>query len=147
MSHPSLQREPAAGRLSLRRLAILVGVAVPVLLVLWWCDPRQVGVPTCGLYLATGLHCPGCGATRATHELLNGRLLSALSYNAMWIVLLPAALYAGLSEACRFVRGRSLPGNPFGRPWFLAVVVAIAIVFGVLRNLPWEPFCSLAPPG
>jgi len=117
-----------------------------LLALLWWFDPKQIGIPACGLYLATGLHCPGCGATRATHELLHGRLLSALHYNGFWVLVLPMVLYAAASELRRFTHGRPLPGDLAARPrWWIAVAV-LSVVFFVLRNVPAYPLNLLAPP-
>lgn len=138
---------PLGRHFNVRRLLTLAGMVALAVGVLWWVDPRESRWPICGLYASTGWHCPGCGATRATHELLHGRLRSALSYNALWVLVAPLALYAGLSEAVRFVTGRPLPGNPFGRLWFIIALLVVATVFGILRNLPFEPFSLLAPPG
>lgn len=133
-----------------RRAPWLVPVAMlggGVLLLLWWVDPRQVAVPLCVLHQATGLHCPGCGATRATHELLHGRLFSALQDNALWVLSLPVVLYGVASETRRILRGRALPGDLLRRPRLLFLIAAVALVFGVLRNIPCFPFSMLAPPG
>jgi hypothetical protein len=132
-----------------RHAAWLAAVAVGaggVLFLLWWVDPQQAALPLCALHQATGLHCPGCGATRATHELLHGRLLWALRDNALWVLSLPLVLYAAASEIRRRVWGRTLPGDLLRRPRLLAVMVAAAVVFGVLRTIPWSPFDLLAPP-
>lgn len=94
----------------------------------------------------TGFHCPGCGATRATHELLHGRLLSAMHYNAFWIAALPLAAYQGLSEALRTARGRGLKHDLTRRPGLLITLVAIGLLFAVLRNLPSYPWTLLSPP-
>ena len=51
-------------------LAIFVGIAL-----LAWLDPTTSGVfPPCPIHAITGLHCPGCGSLRPTHQLLNGNL-------------------------------------------------------------------------
>ncbi len=130
-----------------RRLLLLLTLIALGLSLLWWIDPRRSPLPLCGFHNLTGLHCPGCGITRATHELLHGRLASAFDYHPLWIILLPLVLYTGLSEAMRFVVGRRLPLDMLRKPWFFGLVVAAAFVFGILRNLPWEPFCHWAPPG
>lgn len=146
---PSSPVQPAVqedrGR-RLARLGLAAGAAAIAVFLLWWFGPREVRVPMCGFHAATGLHCPGCGAVRATHELLHGRWESAWSYNALWVLVSPLALYwaasSGRSAAC----GRRLPLDLLAKRWFFGLVVAAAVVFGVLRNLPWAPFCHLAPP-
>ncbi|MHC4177837.1 MAG: DUF2752 domain-containing protein [Planctomycetota bacterium] len=136
--------EPMTQGRRLRWLA-LTAIAGAALFLLWWVDPRQVAVPLCWFHRMTGLHCPGCGATRATHELLHGRLSSALRDNALWVFSLPLVLYAVASETRRRVWGRTLWGDPLRNPQFLALIAAAALVFGVLRNIPCAPFNLLIP--
>ena len=130
-----------------RRLLL---VALPVgagLTAAWWIDPRQVHVPLCTFHELTGLHCPGCGATRATHELLHGRIGAALTDNALWVLASPLAVYLGISEMVRQVRGRPLPTRLLRAPWLLIAAAVVAVLFGVLRNVPVVPLTWLAPPG
>jgi hypothetical protein len=128
-------------------LAILIALTTAALAALWWFDPTQMPLPLCSLYATTGLHCPGCGATRATHELLHGQLVRALRYNAMWVVTLPLAAYMALSEIRLVAAGRPFPGNLARKPWLFLALGAIGLLFFVLRNLPFYPFLMLAPPG
>jgi hypothetical protein len=130
-----------------RSLAWPAAVAVGGLWLLWRFDPADWHVPFCSLYAATGLYCPGCGAVRATHELLHGRLLAALHCNALWVLLLPLAIYMAASEACFCLRGRPLPGNPARRIWLFVAIGVAGVVFCVVRNLPLAPFLLLGPPG
>ena len=138
---------PTPGRGRAWWLASIATLAVGLLFLLWRLDPRQLSVPTCGLYMTTGLYCPGCGATRATHELLHGRLLAALHDNAFWVFALPLALYAMASEIRRHLHGRPLPGNPAANPRWLIAMAVLVVIFSVLRNVPCYPFTLLAPPG
>jgi len=127
---------------------ILLGfLFVAALLLVWHFDPRRWPLPLCSFYATTGLFCPGCGGTRATHELLHGHLLSALHYNGLWVLGLPVFGYAILSEVLLSLRGRPLPGNLSRRTWLLIVAAVLALLFGVLRNLHWYPWTLLAPPG
>ena len=102
-------------------------------------------MPPCVLYNATGLHCVGCGMTRATHAALNGRFAEAFFHNPLGVILLPIAVLAIALEAIAWVRGRS--GGPRIRPGRrgLWAMVAIILVYGVLRNIPYWPFTILAP--
>ena len=93
-------------------------------------------MPLCTFHVLTGLECPGCGATRATHELLHGRLLAALHYNALWVLSLPLAAYLAISELRVLAGRRPLPGDLPRRTWFWLSAVTVAILFFVLRNLP-----------
>jgi Protein of unknown function (DUF2752) len=113
---------------------------------LWRFDPRRLPLEACSFHAMTGLYCPGCGATRATHELLHGRLLAALHDNALWVVLLPLVAYEALSEFLRLARGRGLKYNLLRRPRVLVALAAAGLLFGVLRNLPVDPFVMFVPP-
>jgi hypothetical protein len=123
----------------------LLTLAAAVLI--WLVDPRQWPWSTCALFRITGVYCPGCGATRATHQLLHGELISAVRYNALWVLALPIAVYCVVSEVRSLTVGRPLPGNPVRNRWFLAGAFTVAVLFGLLRNMPVYPFVLLAPPG
>ena len=130
-----------------RRLntVMLLALATAGLVLLWRFDPAEVPLTICGLHALTGLYCPGCGATRATHELLHGRLLSALHCNALWTLSMPLAVYAAASELRILTGRRPLPGDLARKGWFWPAVATLAMAFFVLRNLPWEPFLLLSP--
>src|SRR5580700_3882658 len=62
-------------------------------------DPNRHAVyPQCLLYNATGIYCAGCGATRAIHALLHGRVLEALHDNALFVAALPLILFVAGSH-------------------------------------------------
>src|ERR1700743_2055126 len=57
-------------------------------------DPSRHAVyPQCLLYQTTGIYCAGCGATRAIHALLHGRVVEALHDNALFVAALPLLLW------------------------------------------------------
>ncbi len=133
-----------------RRLApwwILGAAAIGAgLLLFWHMDPARLGLPLCSFYAATGWHCPGCGATRATYQLLHGHVGLALQDNALWILTLPLALYMAASEVRYATAGRPLPGNLARRPALWVGLGVAAFVFFVLRSIPMYPFVLLVPP-
>jgi hypothetical protein len=123
------------GRRSRPIVAILALMAILLLGLLWWFDPSQMNLPLCRFHALMGLNCPGCGATRATHELLHGRLAAAWHYNALWVLSLPLAVYASISELRTLAGGRPLPGGLSRRIWFWISLSAAGMVFFVVRNL------------
>jgi hypothetical protein len=113
---------------------------------LWANDPEHArgSFLPCVWFAATGTHCPGCGITRALHDLLHGRLLAALDHNALGLLVL--AVTAGVLVKPCWIALRADRWNPPALPrptarWLLMGGIAWA----VLRNLPWAPFTMLAP--
>ena len=92
----------------------------------------------CMLHLTTGLYCPGCGISRFFVELAHFRFLSAMRQNLAVAVLLPFWCVIGLIEFWwnpRFLAKGSRIGN------FLTwASVAILVLFGILRNIPFFAF-------
>lgn len=122
-------------------LAFLAGVTAWVLVR----NPLQTTVfPPCPLYEATGIWCPGCGATRASYLLLHGDLPSAMHFNALWVVLAPFVLYqvvAFVGEAWGVRWLRRIPMTP---PVIVALLASL-LGFAVVRNLPFDVFEVLNP--
>ena len=96
--------------------------------------------PDCTFHKLTGLNCPGCGATRSLHALLHGEFQAAVRDNALFIAaIIFLAVRGGWFAANHFRRRAN--GNFFPVK-FLWPVLAVAVVFGVLRNLPAFAFLS-----
>lgn len=89
--------------------------------------------PLCLFHRLTGLLCPGCGSLRALHSLLNGNVASALHFNALLVFCLPFLFVYGLRRILCSIRGE--PTLKLHKIWMLGLIAA-AIVFGVIRNLP-----------
>lgn len=108
-------------------------------------NPSNVNFfPVCPLYKFTGIHCPGCGLTRAFHALFHGDVLGALHYNALLPVFAFLIGFAFLSLLLIAVRGRGLSWRVFP-PASLYGFVILSAAFFLLRNLPFYPFTLLAP--
>ncbi|WP_258174950.1 DUF2752 domain-containing protein [Actinopolyspora mortivallis] len=98
------------------------------------------------VFAALGWDGPMCGGTRMLAALLRGHPVRAVEYNAFAaLVLLPSAV-ALLVAGARYETGRAWRLWPSGA----AGTVAAALMGGglllwtVLRNLPVEPFTTLA---
>ena len=137
---------PFAHKRRIGTLAVLAAALISVTFLLWRFDPRDFHMPVCTFYATTGLYCPGCGATRATHDLLHGHFLSALRHNAFWIGILPVAVYQVVSEALRLIRGYRLKHDLASRPGVLIALAVLGVLFAVLRNVPSHPWTLLSPP-
>jgi Protein of unknown function (DUF2752) len=129
----------------------LVGIAVGLLgggLVLFRSlNLAEAWLPRCTFHLLTGLHCPGCGLTRAVQALLNGKITQAFAYNALW----PIVVLVVLPIVARIIWYWMLGTRPVRRvnsyTWVaVGVLIGILVVgFGVMRNVPFEPWRHLAP--
>ncbi len=120
--------------------ALVLGGIGTALIVQMVFDPFRTDIPLCVVYHLTGLHCPGCGAIRSVHALLDGDLALALRNNALIIGALPLLALMLVRWALRRMRGLSTPGPS---TWMLVTCVALAVLFAVARNLP--AFWFLAP--
>lgn len=99
----------------------------------------------CLFRLATGLDCPFCGGSRMIGALLHGDVLAALDFNAFALVVLAPIALLLLVGSARQELGRAARAWPRGAlGWSLGGgVTAAVIAWGVLRNLPFEPFTAL----
>lgn len=134
-----------------RGMAVRSGVVAGVLLILagaslWLAGHGPGAMPlTCMFHEITGLHCAGCGLTRATHAVFEGRFVDAFRFNPLGVVLLPLALAALVPEIVGWVRGAPPRWRvPLGRRGAI-VLIAVVLAYTVVRNLPWAPFTWLAP--
>ena len=119
------------------RLALIViaaAVSVSLLVALFLRNPAasRFFLP-CPVHYVTGLHCPGCGSLRASHNLLHGRLAAALSLNPLMVIAIPVVAVMLLRPAWVYRRRT---------PW---AALSVLVAYGILRNLPWWPFTLLAP--
>jgi Protein of unknown function (DUF2752) len=121
-----------------RRAALLAPAsglagAVAAGVLLYFRDPRTSTYLPCPFHAATGLWCPGCGATRAAGDLVRGDVASAMSSNLLAVVM----LLGGVVLWGLWVRARAMD-VPMWRPprWAVLVGLAVIAVFTVLRNLP-----------
>ena len=124
--------------------AVCVLLATLATLVLFCFDPRQYHFyPICLFHQTTGLLCPGCGALRATHQLLHGHLAVAFQFNPMLIVSLPFLIWYGARFALQ--KARNQPLSLGLRPGWLWLILSAVLLVSVLRNLPGAPFALLRP--
>ena len=128
---------------SYRWLALVPGFGLIVLLLIGVQSGAR-WMPRCYLNDWTGLHCAGCGMTRATRSLLEGDFLAALDYNIVGVLLGPIVLVGAGREFIAWASGRD--EWRWRLPWKWSIVLAVVVIgFGVLRNLPGFDF--LAPGG
>jgi hypothetical protein len=129
-------------------VAVVAGLGLALLYVVAVVPPTEdTWYPKCTFHRTTGLHCPGCGLTRSAHAALNGRFLQSLVYNATAPVVFPMLAYAILSSLWAWAKQERTPYKP-GKVWHRYAWYAFGIfvvIYGIIRNLPFEPFTTLAP--
>lgn len=98
-------------------------------------DPNEAGhYPTCPFLALTGRFCPGCGSLRAVHALAQGDLTTAVGDNVLTVLaVLPLLVIWGLWVRRSWTGARR---TTVGSAPLLWALLAVACVFGVLRNLP-----------
>jgi len=105
-------------------------------------EPGKTGIfPICPFRFFTGLTCPGCGSTRATHQLLHGNFAAAFMLNPLFIVALPFLFYALLRYTTNSFqqttpRPNALPAR------YIYLIFVVVVSFWIFRNTPFYPFVS-----
>ena len=113
----------------------LTAIGLGTAAVVFFFDPAtNAFYPVCQFHRLTGLNCPGCGMTRALYALLHGNFSAALQDNALFVLTLGTlALRGGWFLWNNFYRrstGEIFPAK------FLWPLLAVALTFTILRNLP-----------
>ena len=113
--------------------------------VLFFFDPAKCSFyPPCLWHALTGLACPGCGSTRALHQLLHGHLAAAFHLNPLLVLALPLGFWLLARRFLGSARGKAVSPVLTRQPWPW-VLMGVVILFGVARNLPFLPFACLSP--
>ena len=132
----------ASPSLAFFTVVVLLVAALGSGAVLFFFDPAKHGFyPICLFHSLTGLNCPGCGATRAAHQLLHGHLLGALHDNALFVLTLTALTAQGAWLVMKKIQNR--PVAFIVSPMMLWAFLVAVFVFTGLRNLP--AFAWLSP--
>lgn len=125
-------------------LFLALGLPLALIVVRQFPPTENSFYPRCMLHLVTGLHCPGCGMTRALHALLHLDWRQALAYNALFVALLPVLGVLLLNGVNFVARGRPLWLVRWPR-WGTWAFIVIYVAFGIARNLPMESVRWLSP--
>lgn len=133
-----------------RSVRIIVFVCVLIILVaesrfLYYHNPKEKMWLICIFYKLTGYYCPGCGAGRACYSILHGEFYQAFRYNPLLCILLPwIGLYIAACALQWVLTGRETVSRRIP-VWITYIIMAVVILFGVVRNVDVYPFTLLAP--
>ena len=123
---------PTQRKLSANIAVLSVALATVVLLRF---PPAEYSFyPRCPIFASLHVLCPGCGATRALAALLRLRILEALGWNPLAVVMLP--LIAAFLVQCyrRAIRPNNFEFPPVPEPWLRICLIATA-AFTICRNI------------
>lgn len=130
------------------RVLSIIGIFVIALagaVFLYYHSPEENMWLICIIYKLSGYYCPGCGAGRACYAILHGRFYQAFCYNPLLCLLLPwFALYFCICMTQWLLYGRETISQRIPA-WVAYVILAIVILYGILRNIAVYPFSLLAP--
>ena len=122
----------------------LIVLCLPCLVYLSLRDPADSGLfPPCLFREITGYQCPGCGALRALHQMFNGHILAAASYNSLVFAALPFFFWILLSGAISSERTMHL-ANIFNSRKTIGWAILSLVIFGIIRNTDIYPLKLVA---
>lgn len=105
-------------------------------------EPGKTGFfPACPFRMLTGFTCPGCGTTRALHQILHGDFAAAFVLNPVLVLAIPFLLFALLRYSVIVMRGGVPRPNALPAP-FIYVIFVVIVSFWIFRNTPFYPFVS-----
>lgn len=142
---PWLFRQPADARARAVAGMLLLG-AIAGLLLIAMKDPRTHGLGVlCPSRRFLGIYCPGCGATRATYDLVHGDFARAFRNNPLFVILgAPlVAVFIG-SLGWTVIRAERIALRV--PHWIALGTIVLLIAYGVARNIPIDAFDALRPP-
>lgn len=102
---------------------------------------------SCTFKSVTGWDCAGCGGQRALHQLLHFDVLSALKYNALFVLIFPYALVLIFFSIRQFITGKTFPKSFWFSNKMALIFIFVLLLFMMVRNLPYFPFTLLSTSG
>ncbi len=128
------------GKMNRSGIPVYFGLLIVVIGLFYFFNPSSSGFfLKCPIYYFTGLHCPGCGTQRALHALLHSDFQTAWQFNPLIFLMIPLFAYFVSSK----IFGWS--GEWLNNVYFIGFCILFLIAYFIIRNLPFEPFCRLAP--
>ena len=123
--------------------AALWGLLASAAAYLFVFEPGRTGIfPACPFRALTGLTCPGCGSTRALHQLLHGNFVAAFELNPLMVLVLPILGYALIAYTRSAITGHRMPQQFSLSPKYGWVLTVLILGFWVFRNTAFYPFAS-----
>ena len=129
-----------------RRLSgpvLIAGGLVAASVALHLRDPHREGsYGLCPWLFLTGTYCPGCGGLRAVNDLTRGDVGAAASSNLLLVGAVPLFAWWWLRRTTDAWRGVRRVVDEHAALRLTVVVLGAAVVFWVVRNLPFATWLT-----
>lgn len=87
----------------------------------------------CLIHHFTGIHCPGCGITRALLSVIHLDFYQAFRYHNLFFIIIILLSYHTITKIDCFINQKKR--KPYPEKLIYALII-IFVVYGVLRNIP-----------
>ena len=132
-------------KISKKTVAIVLTIAIfSYLTYIFFVPPSDGGFHIkCLTKTLFNFNCMGCGLTRFVYFAMHGDFQTALQYNVLGplLLIILAVIYFYFLRWALFDKD-----FPEVRLWLVWAFLVFAVVYSILRNIPYEPFEFLAPP-
>lgn len=125
-----------------RKRALVFGALalMAALAVLYFSGPSGGWFPRCMFHRLTGLDCPGCGMTRATHAALHGSFGDAFALNPLGVLVMPVVAGFVVLRIPAWLQGGESRFRLRNPRFWLWLACAVTGGYWIVRNLPWWPW-------
>ena len=118
---------------------ILISLLLLILITVWYfLSVKEIISIPCLFHKITGLHCPGCGMSRAIISLMHLNVYQAIRYNALVIILVPGLIIYLIFKIKSYINNQPFQLKIPNYLIWLALI--ITILYGILRNIPLFDF-------
>lgn len=134
-------------KLKIFKIALILSLFGGFIFVYYVYNPSTTLFIPCPFYYVSGFYCPGCGSQRAVHLLLHGNIIGAFRFNPLMVLTIPIMVYGLGVTIVNWIFGTKYRFMLFYSKLFIFGFFGIAVLYWVLRNLPYCPFNLLSPVG
>ncbi len=134
----------------LRKTKLIITLSIVIMLLgvlslyFFWSPSEYDFFPKCPFYFLSGIYCAGCGSQRAIHQIINGQVINGIRHNYLLLLVFGVLTY----KATLFVLNQVYNKTYFDilhKPITTKIILALVLLFWVLRNIRVFPFTELAP--
>ncbi|MCG2429838.1 DUF2752 domain-containing protein [Aequorivita xiaoshiensis] len=132
-------------KLKIFKIALILSLIGGFIFVYYIYNPSTTLFIPCPFYYVSGFYCPGCGSQRAIHLLLHGNIIGAFRFNPLMVITIPIMVYGLGVTIVNWIFGTKHRFRLFYSKLFIFSFFGMALLYWVLRNIPYYPFKLLAP--